>query len=103
MDLKKKFDDVAQPLKGKTVAFTGELAGVTRRQASAIVRELGAKVSKTVTASTDFVVAGKVKNTSRKLKDAVNKGVSVVYEQDFFAKVREQRAANKAAKSQGPQ
>ena len=96
--LKKKFDDVAQPLKGKTIAFTGELSAVTRRQASAIARELGATVSKTVSAATDFVVAGK--NAGQKLVRAANKGIEIVSEKKFFDRVTEQRKMNKQAPKQ---
>lgn len=96
--LKKKFDGVAQPLKGKTIAFTGELSVVTRKQASAIAKQLGATVSKSVGAATDFVVAGK--NAGQKLVRAANKGVEIVSEKKFFSRVTEQRKVNKQVPKQ---
>ena len=95
-NLKKKFEDAARPLEGKIITFTGEMSAVTRKQASAIAHELGATVSRTVSAATDFVVAGK--DAGQKLQRAVNKGVKVVTETEFFEKVREQRRLNKAQK-----
>lgn len=95
-NLKKKFSDVAKPLEGKVIAFTGEMTAVTRKQASAIAHELGATVSRTVSAATDFVVAGK--NAGQRLQRAANKGVKIVTETEFFEKVREQRRINKTQK-----
>ena len=98
--LKKKFEEAAQPLAGKTVTFTGKLSQVKRKQASAIAHELGASVSRTVSRATDLVVAGA--DAGQKLQAAANKGVKIVSETEFFNLVREQRKLNKAAKQQGP-
>lgn len=95
--LKKRFSDAARPLEGKTVAFTGRLEAVSRKQAAAIARELGASVSLTVSRDTDLVVAGN--DASHKLDAAGKKGIPVVSETEFFELVREQRRINKAAKS----
>jgi DNA ligase (NAD+) len=46
------------PLAGLTVVLTGTLAGYTREQAGEELRALGAKVSGSVSAKTDYVIAG---------------------------------------------
>jgi DNA ligase (NAD+) len=48
----------AHPLAGRTFVLTGTLARWTREQASAMIEAAGAKVSGTVSARTDYVVAG---------------------------------------------
>jgi DNA ligase (NAD+) len=47
-----------KPLAGKTVVLTGTLAGLTRDQARARLKALGAKVSSSVSKKTDWVVVG---------------------------------------------
>jgi len=46
------------PLAGLTVVLTGTLGGYTREQAGEELRALGAKVSGSVSAKTDYVIAG---------------------------------------------
>jgi DNA ligase (NAD+) len=98
---KKEFEAAAVklPLEGKTIVFTGELDGVTRRQARGIAYELGASVKKSVSDKVDLVVAGT--DAGKKLQKAFNKGVKVVTEKDFFRMVRRQRKLAKAAKPEG--
>lgn len=75
----------ASTFAGKTVVFTGTLEKMTRNEAKAVAERLGAKVSGSVSAKTDLVVAGP--GAGSKLKDAQKHGVRVVSEDDWLAMV----------------
>ncbi|MBX9933324.1 MAG: NAD-dependent DNA ligase LigA [Methylobacterium sp.] len=70
---------------GKTVVFTGSLERMTRSEAKATAERLGAKVSGSVSARTDLVVAGP--GAGSKLADAQKHGVKVISEDEWIALV----------------
>ena len=71
-----------QPLAGKTIVFTGELQKLSRTEAEKKVRELGGSATGSVSAKTDFVVAGK--DPGSKFTKAQKLGVKVLSEKQFL-------------------
>ena len=66
------------PLAGKTLVLTGTLDTLKRAEAKKQLEALGAKVSSSVSARTDFLVAGR--DAGSKLEKAASLGVTVVDE-----------------------
>jgi DNA ligase (NAD+) len=73
------------PVTDKTVVFTGTLERMTRSEAKALAERLGAKVAGSVSARTDYVVAGS--DAGSKLAKARDLGVRVLSEDEWIALV----------------
>jgi len=79
LDAEKPKTDSA--IAGKTVVFTGTLEKMTREEAKASAERLGAKVSGSVSAKTNYVVAGP--KAGSKLAEAKKHGVPVLTEDEW--------------------
>lgn len=71
------------PLKGKTIVLTGTLSKMGREEAKSLLQQVGSKVSGSVSAKTDFLIAGE--NAGSKLTKAQELGVSILTEEEFLA------------------
>ncbi len=71
------------PVAGKTVVFTGTLERMSRAEAKARAEAMGAKVAGSVSAKTDYVVAGP--GAGSKAKDAERLGVPMLSEDEWLA------------------
>ncbi len=67
---------------GKTFVLTGTLPTLSRNQATEIIESFGGKTSSSVSAKTDYVLAGE--SAGSKLDKANKLGVTVISENDFL-------------------
>jgi DNA ligase (NAD+) len=88
MDAKKIASN--SPVAGKTVVFTGTLTKMTRAEAKERAETLGAKVASSVSAQTNFVIAGA--DAGSKLKKATELGVRVLSEDEWLEMINNEKS-----------
>ena len=71
---------------GKTVALTGTLSAMGRKEATQLLEDLGAKVTGSVSKATDCVIAGV--EAGSKLDKAQQLGIQVLNEEEFLALIK---------------
>jgi DNA ligase (NAD+) len=79
--LEEVVDDAGRELEGLTFVLTGTLAGSTRGQAADLLRGKGARVAGTVSAKTDYLVAGEAAGSKRKKAETL--GIPILDEAGF--------------------
>lgn len=75
-------NETEQIFMGKTFVFTGSLESITRKEGKEIVEARGGRAAGSVSAKTDYIVAGE--NAGSKLKKAEKLGIPVLTESEFM-------------------
>ena len=76
-----KVQSASGKLRGKKFVFTGEMTGLTRREATDLVRTLGGEEVSSVSKNTDFLIAGN--HPGSKYEKALKLNVKILNEQQF--------------------
>lgn len=71
------------PVEGKIFVLTGTLPTLKRSEAQKMIEDRGGKCSSSVSAKTDFVLAGE--EAGSKLEKALKLGVTIISEEEFLA------------------
>jgi len=99
---KKDFSDILKDLKnilpsnlsmnlnGKNVVITGKFVrnyknGNTRSDIESLLQRIGAKVQKTVSGTTDYLIVEDKNTSTTKMQDAQRQGVTILSEDEFHA------------------
>ncbi|MFA4990738.1 MAG: BRCT domain-containing protein, partial [Candidatus Paceibacterota bacterium] len=72
----------SKKLKGKIFVLTGTLSSMSREEAKERIRQLGGKVSSTVSKNVSYVVAGD--NPGSKYQKAKELGIKIISEKDLL-------------------
>ena len=75
------------PIAGKLVVFTGSMTQGSRGEMEKQAKSLGAKVGKSVSGKTDFLVTGE-KVGENKINAAKDKGVKVITEAEYLELIK---------------
>ena len=81
-------DQKISPILGKTIVFTGAMKQGKRDDMKKQAKQLGAKVSNSVTGNTDYLVTGDNVGVT-KINSARDKGVRVISENEYLALLSE--------------
>lgn len=74
------------PFNDKTFVLTGTLQNYTRAAATALIKELGGKITESVTKKTDYVIVGD--SPGSKLDKAKSLGITILTEEEFTEAAR---------------
>lgn len=74
---------ISSPISGSTIVFTGTMVKGSRNDMEKQAKSLGAKVAKSVTGQTTYLVTGE-KVGETKINSAKEKGVKVISEDDYL-------------------
>jgi DNA ligase (NAD+) len=75
----------AQPLRGKSFCFTGELVSMKRSEAEEKIKALGAQAKSSVVKDLSFLVTNDPESGSGKNKKARDLGIPIIDEEQFLA------------------
>jgi DNA ligase (NAD+) len=78
-----KVTPISSILSGKTFVLTGTLPTLSRNQAQALIEEAGGKVTSSVSAKTDYILAGEAAGS--KLEKAQKLNITILNEVEFLA------------------
>jgi DNA ligase (NAD+) len=84
---KPKTKKMTSRLSGKTIVLTGTLPTLSRDEAKAKIRAVGARPASSVSANTDYVLLGE--NAGTKADDAKRLGITTISEEEFLALLKE--------------